>query len=164
VGESILPTLADTLYYLLNPVIILVILLQPRPVSMPRLDNAPAFIYQTPFTLGYDPAKLEPRFSHKYFRVNLKSHLPIPADMVEAEAHHMLPKTFRTVFWDGWKIDVNDPIWGAWVNGGGQHQDWSDAYNMMWESWLNTNVNATIWDVICQARYMADVFGIDWPW
>ena len=69
-----------------------------------------------------------------------------PSWMKNAHAHHDLPQAKR--FQDHWKrvgLDINDPAYGRWVQGGpqGSHQSWSRAFNEEWRSFFKQNSQAT---------------------
>ena len=81
--------------------------------------------------------------------------------MRNPEAHHVLPQALEPQF-SRLGININDPKWGAWVEGG-THQGWSHAYQLEWETWLGRNPNATLADVNAQAATLAQQFGYTWP-
>jgi hypothetical protein len=57
-----------------------------------------------------------------------------PAGMVKPQAHHDLPQKFAEKF-EAKGIDINNPAYGRWVEGGpvGNHQKWGAAFNKEWE-------------------------------
>ncbi len=69
-----------------------------------------------------------------------------PSDMVQPQAHHNFPWTFRQWFaGEGRGINVNDPAYGRWVEGNpmGTHQNWSRAYELEWATFIRVNPKAT---------------------
>jgi hypothetical protein len=62
--------------------------------------------------------------------------------MSKPEAHHDLPRAFRERF-EAEGLDVDDPAFGRWVEGGpvGGHQKWSAEFNAEWRAFLRTNPN-----------------------
>ena len=85
--------------------------------------------------------------------------------MKNAQAHHILPQKLAAQF-DKLGVNVNDPHWGAWVEGTppGTHQNWSAGYNDVWGRWLRENSGATIEQIVAQAQKMAAEYGISWAW
>jgi len=104
-----------------------------------------------------------PRYTKHNFRRNLENRTPKPQGMQNPEAHHMLPQEFADRFGEH-GVNVHDPRWGAWVEGGGGHQSWSKSYNAAWKAWLDTHAGANIDDIIVQAQRMAAEYGINWSW
>ena len=54
-------------------------------------------------------------------------------------------------------INIHDPKWGAWVQGGrgqGVHQSWSLDYNREWEKFILENGGASIADIERQLNIM----------
>ena len=71
-----------------------------------------------------------------------------PAWMKKPQAHHDLPQKFRDQF-ETRGIDIDDPKYGRWVEGGpiGDHQKWSRRFNEEWEAFLRGNpTNEEIFD------------------
>lgn len=77
------------------------------------------------------------------------------------QAHHTLPQQFTSEF-SNLGIDVNDPQWGAWVDGG-THQKWSYENNKAWEIWFRDFQNPTLSDVKQFATDLATNYGYGWP-
>ncbi len=67
-----------------------------------------------------------------------------PAGMLKPQAHHDLPQKFASKF-EAKGIDINDPAYGRWVEGGpvGNHQKWSAAFNKEWERFFAKSPEAT---------------------
>ncbi|HGJ66485.1 TPA: hypothetical protein ENS27_14070 [bacterium] len=61
-------------------------------------------------------------------------------------------------------INVHDPRWGAWAEGGWHQSVYAQGYNAEWKQWLDANREATLMDVVAQARYMAQKYGFHWSW
>ena len=78
----------------------------------------------------------------------LRAEGPPPARMKKPQAHHDLPQKFRDQF-ETRGIDIDDPKYGRWVEGGpiGDHQKWSRRFNEEWEAFLRGNpTNEEIFD------------------
>ncbi len=103
-----------------------------------------------------------PRYTAGNFRKNLENRTRIPAGMRNPEAHHVLPQALEAQFSRLGINNINDPQWGAWVEGG-THQRWSHAYQVGWENWLQNNPNATLAEIKAQASTLAQQFGYTWP-
>jgi hypothetical protein len=102
-----------------------------------------------------------PRYTVNNFRENLENTKPIPDDISQPQAHHILPQALNERF-TKLGININDPKWGAWVEGG-IHQSWSSAYNQDWVNWLNVNPGASVSDVEMEASNLAKAYGYKWP-
>ena len=72
-----------------------------------------------------------------------------PSALKNPQAHHGLPWENREWFAQR-GINVNDPQYGAWVEGGGNggHQSWSSAYSDVWSSYIERNEKATVSQVL----------------
>jgi len=69
-----------------------------------------------------------------------------PASMANPQAHHDLPWTFKDWFAKPERgLDVNDPRFGRWVEGTppGRHQNWSQAYEDEWRTFIARFPQAT---------------------
>ena len=69
-----------------------------------------------------------------------------PPEFANPQVHHNLPWRFRAWFaGQGRGLNVNDPIYGRWVEGTppGPHQIWSGMYELEWETFITNNPNAT---------------------
>jgi hypothetical protein len=103
---------------------------------------------------------LGPKYTANNFRENLLKRTPIPRGMNQPQAHHVLPQAIESQF-SKIGINVNDPKWGVWVEGG-VHQSWTQSYQVAWERWLTTNPNATINQVENEAQALAKTYGFNW--
>ncbi|MCY3820164.1 MAG: hypothetical protein OXH52_12500, partial [Gammaproteobacteria bacterium] len=76
-------------------------------------------------------------------RKRLHAEGPPPPWMKKPQAHHDLPQKFRDQF-EARGIDIDDPKYGRWVEGGpvGDHQKWSTRFNQEWEVFLQRNPSA----------------------
>ena len=101
-----------------------------------------------------------PRFNARNFRKNLLNRTPKPQGMKAAQAHHVLPQALEDTF-NKLGINVHDPKWGAWVEGG-THQSWTRSYQDAWVQWLGDNPYATIEQVEAQASTLAEMYGYIW--
>ncbi|MCP4528019.1 MAG: hypothetical protein GY833_19195 [Aestuariibacter sp.] len=73
-----------------------------------------------------------------------------PQGMQKPQAHHNLPWKFRNWFAGPRRgLNVNNPSFGRWVEGTppGQHQNWSRAYNDVWEAFIQQNPAADKWHI-----------------
>jgi hypothetical protein len=72
-------------------------------------------------------------------RLALRRAMPSPpAGLVNPQAHHNLPWTFREWFaMHG--LDVNLPQYGRWVDGTppGRHQNWTPAFQAQWQAFIS---------------------------
>jgi hypothetical protein len=79
-------------------------------------------------------------------RAGLRSAMDAPpSNMVNPQAHHDLPWTYREWFaGEGRGLNVNDPAYGRWVEGTppGPHQMWSNDYELEWMTFKSNNPNA----------------------
>jgi len=74
-----------------------------------------------------------------------------PSNMMNPQAHHDLPWKFKDWFAGPNRgLDVNDPMFGRWVEGSpvGSHQIWSSRYNAAWGLFKQNNPNANRLQVI----------------
>jgi hypothetical protein len=66
------------------------------------------------------------------FRDKLQKHTKATDEQINGkQAHHIFPQKFEQQFWEKWRIDINDPKYGSWVDD--THQDWSPrsiVYNL----------------------------------
>jgi hypothetical protein len=106
----------------------------------------------------------QPRYTQSNFRRNLENRTPIPRGMQDPEAHHMLPKELADQFDELFGINVHDPRWGAWAEGGWHQSVHAQGYNPEWARWLDANRGATLADIVAQAQYMAQKYGFNWSW
>jgi hypothetical protein len=68
----------------------------------------------------------------------------LPQGFNNPQAHHDLPWVLRDWFAGaGRGMNVNDPAYGRWVEGGSVHQGWSRRYNEAWRDFIRKNPNAT---------------------
>lgn len=76
-----------------------------------------------------------------------------PAGMLKPQAHHDLPQKFASKF-EAKGIDINDPAYGRWVEGGpvGNHQKWSKAFNDAWDDFFTRNPDATRGQILQEMR------------
>jgi len=102
-----------------------------------------------------------PRYTANNFRKNLEALKPKPSSMKNPQAHHVLPQSLESYF-ANLNININDPKWGAWVEGG-THQKWSNQYITEWKTWLNSHRHATVQDVTNQAGKLAKKYNFTWP-
>ena len=68
-----------------------------------------------------------------------------PSFMIKPQAHHDLPQAPRfQKYWDRAKLDISDPAFGRWVEGGtvGNHQKWSRTFNREWDNFFRRNPRA----------------------
>ena len=98
---------------------------------------------------GIAPSRLpaiSPPTNRRGLRQAMDSH---PADMVNPNAHHDLPWTFRDWFAQR-GLDVNDPRFGRWVEGNppGTHQSWTNTFESEWRQFIERFPNATTDDVL----------------
>jgi hypothetical protein len=62
-----------------------------------------------------------------------------PSGMLRPQAHHDLPQAPRfKPHWDRAGLDIDDPAFGRWVEGGpvGDHQKWSAEFNQEWDDFF----------------------------
>jgi RHS repeat-associated protein len=103
-----------------------------------------------------------PKYTANNFRKNLLNRTSIPEGLNKAEAHHVLPEKFRELF-AKLGVNVDDPKWGACVEGSGPHQSWSTSYNKEWDNWLKVNINPSISQIEAKAIDLANSYGYTWP-
>lgn len=104
-----------------------------------------------------------PRHTKSNFRKNLEHRTPVPKGLGNPEAHHMLPQALEDLFNRlELGINIHDPRWGAWVEGG-LHQQWNPRFTADWRQWLLANPGTTLADVITKATELAASYGIPWP-
>ncbi len=79
------------------------------------------------------------------------------------DAHHMLPDELAQYF-SSLGLEIHDPVFVAWVKGGGEHQRWSKRYNDAWKEWLSQFKDRvpTLDEILAQAKRMAEEYSIDW--
>ena len=76
-----------------------------------------------------------------------------PSGMIKPQAHHDLPQAERfRPHWDRVGLDIDDPAFGRWVEGGpvGDHQKWSAEFNREWDKFFNANSMATREEILNQ--------------
>jgi len=74
-----------------------------------------------------------------------------PSGMTKPQAHHDLPQKFKGQF-EKVGLDINDPKYGRWVEGGkaGNHQKWSQEFNKEWENFFRENKDYSKEDILDQ--------------
>jgi hypothetical protein len=80
-----------------------------------------------------------------------------PAHMKKAEAHHDLPEAPKfQEHWDRVGLDINDPKYGRWVEGGpvGDHQKWSKEFEKEWDKFFEKNPEASREEIL---KHMNDL-------
>lgn len=97
----------------------------------------------------------------RLFRTRVLEHLGVDATQAAGKhAHHILPKKFAFAFWERFGLDVNDPRFGALLDGSGHMQLHNVfRYNTEWEEWFANNQNATAEDALRFARELASKYG-----
>jgi RHS repeat-associated protein len=80
--------------------------------------------------------------SRRYIRLKEKVE-PKPGDMIRPQVHHDLPRKWRKRF-KSKGLDIDLPKYTRWVEThGGNHQNWSHAFNKEWEDFFRRNPNPT---------------------
>ena len=78
----------------------------------------------------------------KNYRQRKKQAESAPAGMTNPQVHHDLPQKHRRWF-ESKGIDIDDPAYTRWVQGGNPHQRWTRAFNDEWDRFIATHKNAT---------------------
>lgn len=76
---------------------------------------------------------------------------PKPPHLKKPQAHHDLPQAERfQKHWNRLGIDIDDPAYGRWVEGGpnGNHQKWSYEFNKEWDKFFEKYPEATLEQVL----------------
>ena len=93
------------------------------------------------------------------FRINLLRFTGKSLDeVIDCEAHHVLPQKFEPLFNELGIDNIHDPQFGSWVEKT-SHRQWSRAYNNRWEEFLNTK--PSIKQMLDFARQLGGEYGFD---
>jgi RHS repeat-associated protein len=72
------------------------------------------------------------------FRDKLQKYTGATDEQIQGkQAHHILPQEFRDTFWNQYRIDIDSPQFGTWVDN--THYNWSKEYNTIWRQFLQNN-------------------------